>query len=91
MLTFVHVDVDDLGPVLYLVTRHLQRLLALLLLDEATSALDTNTEKLIMDEISLLRKDLTIIMIAHRHSTLLKCDRIIEIKKGKIITNHDPA
>ena len=61
-----------------------------LILDEATSALDINTEKLIMDEISLLRKDLTIIIIAHRHSTLLKCDRIIEIKKGEIIKEGNP-
>ena len=55
-----------------------------LILDEATSALDNETEKKIMDEIYKVGKDKTMIIIAHRISTLDKCNKIIELKSGKI-------
>lgn len=57
----------------------------ILVLDEATSALDNETEKKIMDEIYKIGKDKTMIIIAHRISTLDRCDRIIRIENGKII------
>ena len=57
----------------------------LLILDEATSALDIQTEAAIMDGIDSLSKDITIIIIAHRLSTLNKCDNIIKLEKGEII------
>ncbi len=56
----------------------------ILFLDEATSALDNNTEERIMDTIDKLDKNLTIIMIAHRITTLSKFDRILKIENGKI-------
>ncbi len=56
----------------------------ILFLDEATSALDNNTEKRIMDTIDKLDKNLTIIMIAHRITTLSKFDRILKMENGKI-------
>jgi len=56
----------------------------ILILDEATSALDNETEKKIMDEIYRVGKDKTMIIIAHRISTLNGCNRIIELKDGKI-------
>ncbi len=56
----------------------------LLVLDEATSALDTKTEKIIMDNIQEIDKNLTILMIAHRVSTLRKCDKIVELDKSRI-------
>ena len=56
----------------------------LLILDEATSALDSQTEAAIMDAVNTLGKNITIILIAHRLTTLSKCDNIIELKKGKI-------
>ena len=56
----------------------------LLILDEATSALDNQTEAAIMDAVNTLSKNITIILIAHRLTTLSKCDNIIELKKGKI-------
>ena len=56
----------------------------ILVMDEATSALDNKTEKLIISEINALNKDLTILMVAHRLSSLKDCDKIIEFKKGKI-------
>ena len=57
----------------------------LLILDEATSALDNQTEAAIMDGINSLSKDITIIIIAHRLSTLNKCYNIIKLEKGEII------
>ena len=57
----------------------------ILVLDEATSALDSETEKKIMDEIYKIGKNKTMIIIAHRLSTLYRCDRIIKLKNGKIV------
>ena len=48
----------------------------ILVFDEATSALDTKTEDSIMQSLQKLSKDITIIMISHRHSTLKQCDQI---------------
>ena len=56
----------------------------LLILDEATSALDYETEKNIMRSIENLPKSITLIMIAHRLSTLKSCDRVFNIDKGEI-------
>lgn len=57
----------------------------ILLLDEATSALDNDTESAVMDAINALQGKMTLIIIAHRLSTLNNCDRIIEIVGGKAI------
>ena len=56
----------------------------ILVFDEATSALDSNTEKVIMDSIFNFSGLKTIIIIAHRLSTLKKCDLIYFIDKGKV-------
>jgi ATP-binding cassette subfamily B protein len=55
-----------------------------IIFDEATSALDTETESAVMREINDLDKHLTLIIIAHRKSTLDKCDFIIELESGTI-------
>jgi len=57
----------------------------ILVLDEATSSLDNETEKKIMDEIYNVSENKTLIVIAHRLSTVERCDRIIRIENGKII------
>ena len=57
----------------------------LLILDEATSSLDNLTEKAVMEAVSNLSKEITIIMIAHRLSTVKKCDMIFYLEKGKLI------
>lgn len=57
----------------------------LLILDEATSALDSKTELAIMDAIRALTHNKTIIMIAHRITTLRDCDKIYVLERGKII------
>ena len=56
----------------------------LLILDEATSALDNLTEQEVVKAINNLSKDITIILIAHRLSTVKKCDKIYLIEKGKL-------
>ena len=55
-----------------------------LILDEATSALDNLTEKYVMDAVNNLSKHKTIIMIAHRLSTVKKCDKIFLFEKGEL-------
>jgi ABC-type bacteriocin/lantibiotic exporter with double-glycine peptidase domain len=55
-----------------------------LILDEATSALDNLTEKEVMDAINSLKKDITIIIIAHRLNTVKSCDIIFKLEKGQI-------
>jgi len=57
----------------------------ILVLDEATSALDSKTEKKIMDEIYQISQDKTLIIVAHRLSTIQNCDRVFEIKNGQAI------
>ena len=54
-----------------------------LILDEATSALDTETETAVMDAINGLAGKKTLIIIAHRLTTIKNCDYIYEIKDGK--------
>lgn len=56
-----------------------------IILDESTSALDSKTEELLIKEINELSKNKTIIMIAHRMSSLKNCNKIIEVKNKKII------
>ena len=56
-----------------------------LILDEATSALDNITEKAIMDAVHNLSRQKTIIMIAHRLSTVQKCDQIFLLEHGRLL------
>jgi ATP-binding cassette subfamily B protein len=53
--------------------------------DEATSALDTYTEAAVMKSIAGLNRDLTILIIAHRLTSLKDCDLIIELGNGKVV------
>ena len=58
---------------------------SVIVLDEATNALDTKTEIEVMKSVLSLKGIKTIIMIAHRISTLNKCDRIFRVtKSGKV-------
>ena len=67
------------------IARALYKGAKVLLLDEATSALDGSTEIEVMKAITELNENLTVIIIAHRISTLSSCDSIIEIENGKIV------
>jgi len=57
----------------------------ILIFDESTSALDNKTEKKIMSEINKMKNKVTIIMIAHRLSTVELCDEIFVMNNGKIV------
>jgi ATP-binding cassette subfamily C protein len=57
----------------------------ILVLDEATSALDSQTESVIMKTVFEMKHKKTILLIAHRLTTLLNCDRVIKLEKGKIV------
>lgn len=57
----------------------------MLVLDEATSALDTVTEAEVIRAIDALPTTLTIVMIAHRLSTLRDCDRLLVLEYGRLV------
>jgi ATP-binding cassette subfamily B protein len=57
----------------------------MLFFDEATSALDANNEKEIMEKLNVFFKDKTVVVIAHRLSTVMNADQIVVLEKGKII------
>jgi ABC-type multidrug transport system fused ATPase/permease subunit len=61
---------------------------SVLILDEATSSLDLNTESEVMDAINALHGQKTILIIAHRLSTLQSCDKIFRIENGMIFQDH---
>lgn len=56
----------------------------ILVLDEATSALDSETEREIMNEIYEVGKEKTLLIIAHRLSTIVSCEKVFEVKQGKV-------
>ncbi|EMF80977.1 ABC transporter, ATP-binding protein [Leptospira weilii serovar Topaz str. LT2116] len=66
------------------IARALYKDASVIVFDEATSALDNETEKAVMDSINALDRDLTILIIAHRLSTVKVCDQIIELNAGRI-------
>ena len=63
----------------------------IILFDEATSALDNETQGKIQDAINNLKNEYTIMIIAHRFSTIINCDKIFFIKNGRVIDSgtHD--
>ena len=56
-----------------------------LILDEATSAIDIDTEVAIFERLAAAKPELTIIVVAHRPSTLAMCDRIIRLEEGRLV------
>jgi subfamily B ATP-binding cassette protein MsbA len=66
------------------IARELYKDIDFLFLDEATSALDSETEKAIQHNIEALKGQVTIVMIAHRLSTVKHADKVIVLKKGRI-------
>ncbi|NQT55371.1 MAG: ABC transporter ATP-binding protein [Desulfobacteraceae bacterium] len=58
---------------------------AILLLDEAASALDVESERLVQDAIENLLGELTILIVAHRLSTVMRANRIFVMEEGKIV------
>ena len=56
----------------------------IIILDEATNSLDSESEEEIINELFEVGNEITLIIIAHRHSILKKCNHVIEIKNGQI-------
>ncbi len=67
------------------IARALYKQASVLVFDEATSALDNATEQSVMDAIEGLSSDLTILLIAHRLSTVRRCDTIVELEHGRVV------
>ncbi len=65
------------------IARALYRRAEVLVLDEATSALDGATEQAVMESITEIGTDVTVFLVAHRLSTLEKCDFIVEMGRGE--------
>lgn len=57
----------------------------ILILDEATAALDNETETAVMESIDALQGQITMIIVAHRLTTIRNCDKIYEIRDGKAV------
>lgn len=69
------------------IARALYKQASVLILDEATSALDNLTEQSVMEAIEGLDRSLTILLIAHRLTTVQRCDTIVELEHGRIVAH----
>ena len=67
------------------IARALYKKTDVIIFDEATSALDDKTELKVIDSIFNLNPDITILIIAHRLTTLKKCTQVIELEGGKVL------
>ena len=65
-------------------TLHAMESADVIVFDEATSALDSETERAVMQAINSLGRDLTILIVAHRLTTLRECDQVVELEAGRI-------
>jgi ATP-binding cassette subfamily B protein len=73
------------------IARALYKGAQVLVLDEATAALDNATEQAVMEAVEGLTRDLPIVMIAHRLSTVEHCDRLIRLQQGFISADGPPC
>jgi len=67
------------------IARALYKQAGVLVFDEATSALDNTTEQAVMEAIENLDRELTILLIAHRITTVRRCDTIVELEHGRVV------
>ncbi len=72
------------------IARALYKKASVLIFDEATSALDGGTEDAVIQAIEEIGDELTIVMIAHRLSTVKRCDRVIRLANGAIVADGPP-
>ena len=66
------------------IARALYKRSTVIIFDEATSALDNETEAAVMQAVETLGRDITILIIAHRLTTLKNCDKVVELSSGGI-------
>ena len=67
------------------IARALYKQADVLVFDEATSALDTTTEQGVMDALNKLNREVTILIIAHRLTTLRGCDKLVQLAQGRVV------
>jgi len=67
------------------IARALYKRASVLIFDEATSALDNQTERSVMNSLVDLNREVTVLLVAHRLSTLKECDVIVEMRDGQIV------
>ena len=67
------------------IARALYKQADVIVFDEATSALDSDTEMAVMEAIDYIDKDITILIVAHRLTTLKSCNLIVELANGRIL------
>ncbi len=72
------------------IARALYHAPSVLVFDEATSALDVATETSVMEVISALKGTRTMILVAHRLSTVERCDRLFKFEKGRLVASGSP-
>ena len=63
----------------------------MLVFDESTRAPHTDTKEVVMVSVEGLSKELTIMMIAHRLTTIERCDRVIELSNGSVLAITKPS
>ena len=69
----------------YIVDKKVLALTKILIFDEATSMIDSHTQSEIHEAITKIYKDLTVIVISQRLSTIVDCDRILVIDQGRVV------
>jgi ATP-binding cassette, subfamily B, bacterial PglK len=67
------------------IARALYKQASVLVFDEATSSLDNTTEQAVMEAVQSLNPDLTILLVAHRLTTVQRCDQIVELAVGVVV------
>ena len=67
------------------IARALYKMASVLILDEATSALDNLTERAVLRSLSGLDRQVTLLIVTHRLSTLMDCDVVVEMNGGRIV------
>jgi ABC-type multidrug transport system fused ATPase/permease subunit len=72
------------------IARALYKKASVIVLDEATSALDTSTEEAVMEAVERLSRELTMVMIAHRLSTVQRCNRVVRLDHGTVVASGPP-
>ena len=71
------------------IARALYKNTDVIVIDEATSALDYDTERKVMEAINESSTDCTLIMIAHRLSSLKNCNMLLEVKAGQVVVSDE--
>jgi ATP-binding cassette, subfamily B, bacterial PglK len=64
---------------------------AILVMDEATSALDSVTEAGVMQAVTAMQRSKTILVVAHRTSTVERCDRVFRLERGRLVAEGPPV